>query len=157
MNPMELAATKPLMAYLIALRVWQQAQGIAPGVTDNPVLGRWELTDGGGLVEFTDQDFVWYRAADSTDAIRGTYDISPGILTGRGFMAQVGVGDSAAAGYSLVLREMTATYGDQRRVGERPSLWSVIATRDGLEVYNQRNAARMTATRVPQPATVPQP
>jgi len=148
MNPMERDVMAKTMAYMLALKSWQQTEGVHSHVGD-PLLGQWELSDG-SLLEFDSGVFTWYRHADDMtgDCRSGAYYMTPGILANRGFILDRRV--EATQCFSVFLSYTHDRLNGVDQVVDFRGLLFVdqLGSLDSVGIYNHRTDWRYEATRV---------
>jgi len=149
MNQVEQDVMKKIMTYTIALRQWQTENKVESESGD-PLLGRWMLSEGGGLLEFCGGDFHWYRDPEdlSGDARWGKYSVTPGVLINTGFILDRG--GEATRCFSVFMQYIGERTDGRDMVTDFRGLLFVeqMGRVDELGVYNHRTDTRFLATRV---------
>ncbi len=150
MNTAETTVMKTVATYAIELRTWLKAQGIAENLETHPLVGRWQLGSGQGLMEFTDKSFAWHRSADgsSQDLMSGDYNVLPGAQTNAGFI--IDRGRKSTSCFSVMQHyTFERVDGVASQVDRYGALFIEQADSvDQIIIFNHRTGARFTGRRV---------
>jgi len=137
-----------ILAYVLAVKQWQNAHGVE-SVVEDPLAGRWALS-GGTMMEFDSGVFRWYRHSDDLtgDCRSGSYSLTPGVLLGKSFILDRG-GESTTC-FSVFLTYVHDRLDGVDRHVDFPGLLSVgqMGSPDSIGIYNHRTDGRYQATRI---------
>ena len=137
-----------VVTYLVALRQWQDEQGIgAEPPTPDPLTGTWQLSGKNGCMVFDNGQFTWYRKGTEGDHYRGSYGVRTGVKLHQGFIADRGQPDTNC--YSIIMAHQIDFIDGQEVTVDRSGLWFAmqLGDPDKLGVYNHRTASNLVAER----------